>query len=159
MPSRSCLCSNVGRVFVSKPQTQSPNTKPFLFLPPNHLFFCISYSEPILLSGWVISSIGTPHWELINDLPTICNMYLRGTFVLDFIGQIPWQYLDCVFEDLDASWKALRLLRLMKLFRLHRISRMIQVHIHLHTVCKHSVMPSVRDKSFACALLNKPGSF
>lgn len=36
--------------------------------------------------GWVVSAVGTPHWELVNDLPTIRSMYLRGSFVSDLIG-------------------------------------------------------------------------
>lgn len=59
-------------------------------------------------------------------------MYLKGAFAVDVIGQIPWQYLDCVFPAVDSELKLLRLLRLMKLFRLHRITRMIQARASAH---------------------------
>ena len=32
---------------------------------------------------WDVSTIGTPHWILIDDLPTIQRRYIRGFFFLD----------------------------------------------------------------------------
>ncbi len=37
-------------------------------------------------------------------------------------GQIPWQYMDCMFPDIPGGMVLLRLLRLLKLLRLYRSS-------------------------------------
>jgi hypothetical protein len=73
---------------------------------------------------WEISKDGSPHWVLIDDLPSIRRRYLRQGFLTDIVGQIPWQYSDCFLEGLPIV-KILRLFRLLKLLRLHRLKRMI----------------------------------
>ena len=53
-------------------------------------------------------------------------MHRQGEFKWDLIGQIPWQYFDCIFVTFPKGLKSLRLIRLIKLTRLHRLNRRIK---------------------------------
>lgn len=51
---------------------------------------------------------------------------MKGAFVADLLGQIPWQYMDCIAPSVDNEVKLLRLFRLFKLLRLRRLRRLLQ---------------------------------
>lgn len=70
---------------------------------------------------WVICRDGRLHHRLIDELPNIRTMYLRGNFMVDLLGQIPWQYADCFGSGPEL--KMLRLFRMMKMLRLYRVDR------------------------------------
>jgi hypothetical protein len=72
------------------------------------LLFTVDIIINFHLAIWEISTNGSPHWQLIDDLPTIRSKYIRGGLWTDVLGQIPWQYLDCV---LPVHSDGLRLLR------------------------------------------------
>ena len=78
------------------------------------------------IARWVISTEGTPHWVIVDDLPTLSVMYVfKGTFCFDLVGIIPWQLMSCFSADAPASLKVLDSVRLIKLLRLYRIKRVI----------------------------------
>ena len=74
---------------------------------------------------WELIPGTAQHWELYDDLKTVRWLYFTGEFKWDCLGQIPWQYLDCVWTSSPPGLKALRLLRLIKMLRLHRLNRRI----------------------------------
>ena len=62
------------------------------------------------------------------DRKLICQMYLRGWFVLDVLSSVPW---DLVFKGVKFGniWqlpKVLKILRVSKLLRLLRFARIIR---------------------------------
>jgi len=88
---------------------------------------CIFWIDILLsfhMAQWVICREGRLRHVLIDDLPTIRSMYVRGNFAVDVLGQIPWQYADCIGSGPEL--KLLRLFRMMKMLRLYRVDRMIQ---------------------------------
>jgi CRP-like cAMP-binding protein len=101
---------------------------------PGHIFYETRYVDVVvdgifitdiflnLVSGrWVLEAEPMEHWELYDDISTVVPMYLRDTFLLDFISSFPVQYIDCI-PNLDiGAWKLFRLLRLLKLLRLYRL--------------------------------------
>ena len=89
----------------------------------NDLIFVADIIITFYTAIWEISTFGVPHWVLIDDLPTIRTIYLRGTFCWDVLASIPYQYVDCFF--LKTGF--VRVLRLLKLIRLGRVRRMIAV--------------------------------
>jgi hypothetical protein len=79
-----------------------------------------------LSARWLLKSHPIVHWVLVDDLDEIARLYLKDTFIIDFLGSIPVQYLDCIPGVEGGSLKVARLLRLFKLFRLRRIQTMIR---------------------------------
>ena len=74
---------------------------------------------------WELIPGTAQHWELTDDLRTVRWMYFKGDLKWDVLGQIPWQYSDCIVTSSPNGLKALRLLRIIKIFRLHRLNRRI----------------------------------
>ena len=79
------------------------------------LIFWVDIVLSFHLARWVICREGRLHHVLIDDLPSIRRMYLKGNFCVDLLGQIPWQYADCL--GTGPGLKLLRLFRMMKMLR------------------------------------------
>jgi hypothetical protein len=86
--------------------------------------FLIDIVLNFITAQWVICRDGRLHYLLIDDLPQIRDLYLRGNFAVDIISQIPWQYTDCLFEE--KAIKMLRMLRMLKMLRLYRVERSVR---------------------------------
>ena len=86
--------------------------------------FLIDIVLNFVTAQWVICRDGRLHYLLIDDLPQIRDLYLRGNFAVDIISQIPWQYTDCLFEE--KAIKMLRMLRMLKMLRLYRVERSVR---------------------------------
>lgn len=101
-------------------------------------FFIVDIILNFHIARWSLVLDGQPHWELIDDLPAIRARYLRTDFVIDVVGQIPWQYSVCLnLGDADVQGvMMLRLLRLLKLFRLNRMYRVINALKRQYPVSK-----------------------
>ena len=56
----------------------------------------------------VESASKRPQWVLVDDQATVASMYLRGSFVVDIVGQLPWQVLLARFgrslDFIKQSW-------------------------------------------------------
>ena len=71
-----------------------------------------------LSARWIFEGGTKKHWELVDNLDQIAILYLKDTFVMDFLGMLPLQYLDCIPNVSSSGAKMVRLLRLFKLLRL-----------------------------------------
>ena len=84
------------------------------------VIFILDMAVSFLSARWELSKEPTPHWELVDDLDQIAGRYLRGTFILDFLGALPSQYLNCASQPPPggdpppSALKALRLIRITK---------------------------------------------
>ena len=108
----------------------------FMFIDPLvDLIFLVDIVLQFHTARWVISAEGREHWLLVDDLAIVRRLYLRGHFTTDLMGQIPWQYMDCIFS-IGPEVKMLRCLRLIKLLRLYRFRRWVEaLHVHFpHSV-------------------------
>ena len=90
------------------------------------LVFCFDIFAQFHTAVWELVPGTAQHWEFFDDLSTVRWRYFRGDFKWDALGQIPWQYFDCIFAGFPKQLKVLRLLRLIKLFRLQRLSKRIK---------------------------------
>ena len=90
------------------------------------LVFCFDIFAQFHTAVWELVPGTAQHWEFFDDLSTVRWRYFRGDFRWDALGQIPWQYFDCIFAGFPKQLKVLRLLRLIKLCRLQRLSKRIK---------------------------------
>ena len=80
---------------------------------------------------WELHAEPIPHWVLVDDLDEIAGRYLRSTFIIDLLGALPTQYLNCVTkpppedEPPHSAIKALRLIRITKVPNLKKVRRAI----------------------------------
>ena len=65
----------------------------------NDLIFVADIVITFYTAIWEISTFGVPHWVLIDDLPTIRTIYLRGTFCWDVIASIPYQVSHSAYNS------------------------------------------------------------
>jgi len=101
------------------------------------VFFITDIFLNFHIARWILILDGKPHWELIDNLPEIRIMYLKSDFMIDIVGQIPWQYGVCLgFQENMQGVMMLRLLRLLKLFRLNRMYRVINALKRQYPVSK-----------------------
>jgi hypothetical protein len=95
------------------------------------VIFLIDIAVNFLSARWELQAEPTPHWVLLDNLDEIAGMYLRGTFILDFLGALPTQYLHCVSQappegdPPHSAIKALRLIRITKVPNLKSARRAI----------------------------------
>jgi len=89
--------------------------------------FCFDIFAQFHTAVWKLIPGTAQHWELFDDLAYVRWHYLVGEFKWDLVGQIPWQYFDCIFTNFPKGLKSLRLIRLVKLTRLHRLNRRIKL--------------------------------
>jgi hypothetical protein len=82
------------------------------------VIFLIDIAVSFLSARWELQAEPTPHWVLVDDVEDIAGRYLRGTFILDFLGALPTQYLHCLSKpppDGDPPHSAIKVLRLIRI--------------------------------------------
>ena len=101
------------------------------------VFFTVDIVLHFYQAVWQISKDGSPHWEIIENLPEVRAHYVtKGGLLWDVVGQLPWQYLNCMFPNVPGGMLILRLMRLLKLLRLYRIKSMVQGLYRRFPSCK-----------------------
>ena len=88
------------------------------------VIFLIDIAVSFLSARWELQAEPTPHWVLLDDLDEIAGRYLRGTFILDFLGALPTQYLHCVSNpppDGDPPHSAIKVLRLIRITKVPKL--------------------------------------
>ena len=67
------------------------------------LVFCFDIFAQFHTAVWELVPGTAQHWEFFDDLSTVRWRYFRGDFKWDALGQIPWQYFDCILRDFLSS--------------------------------------------------------
>lgn len=99
---------------------------------------------------WVLVVEDVQMWVLLDNLSDIAYHYVSNGLLLDVVGQLPWQYIDCVFPEAPDYIKTLRLLRLMKLFHLKRELQPPPPASLAHWLCERSNADDGRATTTQC---------
>jgi CRP-like cAMP-binding protein len=90
------------------------------------ILFMFDIALNFFTARWVLKGGTLEHWELVDELPQIAQLYLFDTLVPDAIGSLPVQYLDCIPGVSAGNMKLMRLMRVFKLLRLTRLKNFVK---------------------------------